>query len=212
MEPAHFRWCNFWVPMSYSLPLNLKTPTDVYFDIPLKKSAPLLLFQTQERFQKFLPRFFNIKKMDDIIFFNLESTLILILEIFYFLWEVFLINFLSKMKSQMAWKGFGVISKWSFYSLFGSPLILCVVVAWCTSQCTPYEFCRNLRPYNSFSIYQAFFLGHPQAGSKAGNAFREESSVEKNKVFFCWTFFAVVPFHFGDIFCSKVYLLLYILK
>ena len=88
--------------MSYNLPLNLKTPTDVYFDIPLKKSAPLLLFQTQERFQKFLPRFFIIKKMDDVIFFNLESTLIIILDFFYFLWEVFLINFLSKMKPQMA--------------------------------------------------------------------------------------------------------------
>ena len=129
MDPAHFWWCNFWVPMSYSLPLNLKVPTDVYFDIPLKKSAPLLLFQPQERFEKFLPRFFNIKKMAKIIFFNLESTLIIILEIFYFLWEVFLINFLSKMKSQMAWKGFGVISKWSFYSLFGSPLILCAICA-----------------------------------------------------------------------------------
>ena len=76
-------------------------------------------------------------------------------------------------------------------------------------QCTPYEFCRNLRPYNSFSIYQAFFLGHPQAGS------RQEMHSEKNplwkkiKFFHCWTFFAVVPFHFGDIFCSKVYLLLY---
>ena len=41
-----------------------------------------------------------------------------------------------------------------------------MVVAWRTSQCTPYEFRRNLRPYNSFSIYQAFFLGHPQAGSR----------------------------------------------
>ena len=49
-----------------------------------------------------------------------------------------------------------------------------VLVAWCTSQCTPYEFCRNLRPYNSFSIYQAFFLGHPQAGS------RQEMHSEKN--------------------------------
>ena len=88
--------------MSYSLPLNLKVPTDVYFDIPLKKSAPLLLFQTQERFENFLPRFLNVKKVDDIIFFNLESTLRHILGIFYFLWEVFLINFLSKMKSQMA--------------------------------------------------------------------------------------------------------------
>ena len=114
--------------MSYSLPLNLKVPTDVYFDIPLKKSAPLLLFQTHERFEKIFPRFFNIKKMADIIFFNLESTLIIIFGIFYFLLEVFLINFLSKMKPQMAWKGFGVISKWSFYSLFGRPLILCDTV------------------------------------------------------------------------------------
>ena len=48
-------------------------------------------------------------------------------------------------------------------------------------QCTPYEFCRNLRPYNSFSIYQAFFLGHPQAARKC---ILRRILCGKNKVFF----------------------------
>ena len=55
-------------------------------------------------------------------------------------------------------------------------------------QCTPYEFCRNLRPYNSFSIYQAFFLGHPQAGS------RQEMHSEKNPLWKKIKFFSAGRF------------------
>ena len=68
-------------------------------------------------FQKFSSRFLFSKKMDDIIFFNLESSSRPIPDIFYFLWEVFLIDFLSKMESQKAWNSFGTILNWWNFGL-----------------------------------------------------------------------------------------------
>ena len=71
-----------------------------------QKNRPISAPQKIEIFfKKFSPSFFIVKKMDDVIFFNLESSSRLITDIFCFVWEVFLIDFLSKMKSQMAWKG-----------------------------------------------------------------------------------------------------------
>ena len=68
-------------------------------------------------FQKFSSRFLFSKKMDDIIFFNLESSSRPIPDIFYILWEVFLIDFLSKMEPQKAWNSFGTILNWWNFGL-----------------------------------------------------------------------------------------------
>ena len=68
-------------------------------------------------FEKFSPRFLYSKKMDFIIFFNSESSSRLIPDIFYFLWEVFLIDFLSKMEAQKAWNSFGMILNWWNFGL-----------------------------------------------------------------------------------------------
>ena len=68
-------------------------------------------------FQKFSPSFLYSKKMDDVIFFNLESSSRPIPDIFYFLWEVFLIDFLSKMEPQKAWNSFGTILNWWNFGL-----------------------------------------------------------------------------------------------
>ena len=57
--------------------------------------------------------------MQDTFFFNSESSSRPISDFFYFIWEFFLIDFLSEMKSQKAWEGFWTILKWWFYSLFG---------------------------------------------------------------------------------------------
>ena len=68
-------------------------------------------------FQKFSSRFLYSKKMYYIIFFNLESSSRPIPDIFYFLWEVFLIDFLSKMEPQKAWNSFGTILNWWNFGL-----------------------------------------------------------------------------------------------
>ena len=59
----------------------------------------------------FYQEFLYYKKMDIFNFWNFEQGSRPISDIFYLSWEVFLSDFLSKMKSQEAWKGFGVISK-----------------------------------------------------------------------------------------------------
>ena len=68
-------------------------------------------------FEKFSPRFLFSKSMADIIFFNSESSSRPIPDIFYFIWEVFLIDFLSKMESQKAWNSFGMILNWWNFGL-----------------------------------------------------------------------------------------------
>ena len=74
MESTHSWQEILWVRASWSLPLNLKLPADVYFHISLKKVAPLLLFLSYQSIEKFLPRILFTSKMEDINFPNFESS------------------------------------------------------------------------------------------------------------------------------------------
>ena len=96
-------------------------------------------------FQKFSSRFLFSKKMDDIIFFNLESSSRPIPDIFYFLWEVFLIDFLSKMESQKAWNSFGTILNWWNFGLHW--------IKFCILPCCVLCLCKKTITYAHFIIY-----------------------------------------------------------
>ena len=72
---AIFRWNSthsrqqiLWVRESWSLPLNLKLLSDVYFHIKSKKLAPLTLFLTHRTIENFWSMFYSINKMENEVF------------------------------------------------------------------------------------------------------------------------------------------------
>ena len=127
MEPEHFRLSNFWVQWSYDFYYNFLSYFWCYITISSEKTFYSSLFQTHKTFEFFFSTFSKSKKWTTSFFYNLESSSRPISDFFFFIWEVFLIDFRSKMKSQKAWKGFGVISKQLFFTHF----------AHCSIQCAP---------------------------------------------------------------------------
>ena len=87
---AIFRWNSthsrpqiLWVRESWSLPLNLKLLSDVYFHIKSKKLAPLMLFSTHWMIENFWSMFYSINKMENEVFLIFGSWIKTIFGLFY---------------------------------------------------------------------------------------------------------------------------------
>ena len=62
------------VRASWSMPLNIEVCNEVYFHIQLKKRALLVRILSHQSFEKFSPRILFTSKMEDINFFQFESS------------------------------------------------------------------------------------------------------------------------------------------
>ena len=62
------------VRVSWSMPLNIEVCYEVYFHIQLKKRALLVRILSHQSFEKFSPRILFTSKMEDINFFQFESS------------------------------------------------------------------------------------------------------------------------------------------
>ena len=79
-----------------------------------QKNCQLLpTLSTKNFFEKIWPRILFSKKNENQDFFNFWPSSKLISDIFYFLWEAFLNDFLSKMKPKNGFLGFETNMKWS---------------------------------------------------------------------------------------------------
>ena len=104
-----------WVSDSLSLPLIQKLLTDVYYQFS-SKNSPLFSpsWMKKNFFQKLLSRFLCSKKLENMNLAHFGPGSRPISDNFFFVWKVFLIDFLSKMKSQKGSLGFRIILKWWF--------------------------------------------------------------------------------------------------
>ena len=116
-EAKDWHQCNFPVQSGTGLYMLYRVNLGCLLWFLSKNGSESGRFWGWEDFEKFLPRFLFSKKMADMIFFNLESSSRCIPDIFYFLWEVFLTDFLSKMEPQKAWNSFGTILNWWNFGL-----------------------------------------------------------------------------------------------
>ena len=103
-----------WVSDSLSLPLIQKLLTDVYYQFSSKNSPLFSPSWVKIFFQKFLSRFLCSKKLENMNLAHFGPGSRPISDNFFFVWKVFLIDFLSKMKSQKGSLGFRTILKWWF--------------------------------------------------------------------------------------------------
>ena len=101
--------------------------------------------------------------MNDIIFVQFGVKLETHFRLFYFIWEVFLIDFLSKTKSQKTWKGFRVISKQLFSSFFVMLLIQCEL-CYCKERSN-----ETSNPSESRFFYQNQTKNPPETLQKSNN-------------------------------------------
>ena len=109
MELEHSRLQILWVRASWSLPLNLKLLSDVYFHIKSKKLAPLVLFLSHETCEVFLSRILKCKQNGEQEFLDFGQQIETIFGHIHLVWKVFLIDFQGKMKFQKTWQDFKVI-------------------------------------------------------------------------------------------------------
>ena len=125
-----FGWCPIFILVNSSPLIHLWCSFGCILMVYSDNFSLFPYFWKKSKILKKLSRFLYSKKMENIIFFNSESLLRHIPDIFYLLWEVFLIDFLSKMESQKAWNSFGTNSKWWILRLLIAKyfhLTLCVM-------------------------------------------------------------------------------------
>ena len=108
-----------WVSDSLSLPLIQKLLTDVYYQFSSKNSHLFSPSWVKNFFSKFFvknldSRFSCSKKLENMNFAHFGPGSRPTFDNFFLVWKVFLIDFLSKMKSQKGSLGFRTILKWWF--------------------------------------------------------------------------------------------------